>query len=795
MVSQAPRERLADLLTTVAPPSPPCVQLNARAGALRLEVEGIGRIPLPVPAEVAAQLVALAAPARFGRGEQTLTDPEVRDTWEVPRDLVRARWSTALTKALATVHEYFRLPEQARLVADLHSLLVYRPGQFFLPHQDSEKHDTMIGTLVVTLPSPYTGGELIIHHGQESRTHRGWESDLALVAFHADRRHEVRPVTSGHRVTLTYNLLVEARAGTDGGGNGPAVADADDELLAGHLTEHFATPVVHRYRTEQGPPPSRLVYLLDHEYSERGLDWSRLKGSDIARAAGLRTAAAAAGCECALALTEIQETWDAYEPDRYHRRRYRYHRDEEPDPEPDADEYEVNGLIDSSIHLTHWVDESGRRRAISLRVTDDEVCASTPSAALDPYSTQYEGYMGNWGNTLDRWYRRAAVVVWPRELAFATRAEATPSWALEELLRRATGGDLDAARADAATLAPFWDRVTLPQDDGATFGTALRAAGALDDAETALLLVRRFRIEELQARHVAPLAALAGRYGRAWTAGLLQIWFGRRTAWVPDLPDRRTWVCSLTTLCEQLLASSAGVTGEVPGGESDSATGGRVVAALLVDSGSDWLRGSLEAALAASRPSARASALAELGDPLAAVATAISMVGRAGPRKALVAFGRRHSGDLTGCVLRALRAASRLDGEERHRSGLDALAAQCAQALRDRTARPERADGDSSITLPAGCTCELCQNLDAFLRDSERTTLEWPLAQARRQHVHARIDAAELPVGHVTQRTGRPYTLVLTKTSQLFAKERRARRRDEKDLAWLVRHWDVGAST
>jgi len=31
--------------------------------------------------------------------------------------------------------------------------------------------------------------------------------------------------------------------------------------------------------------------------------------------------------------------------------------------------------------------------------------------------------MGNWGNTLDRWYRRVALVVFPAEREFAIRAE------------------------------------------------------------------------------------------------------------------------------------------------------------------------------------------------------------------------------------------------------------------------------------------------------------------------------------------------------------------------------------
>jgi hypothetical protein len=64
--------------------------------------------------------------------------------------------------------------------------------------------------------------------------------------------------------------------------------------------------------------------------------------------------------------------------------------------------------------------------------------------------------------------------------------------------------------------------------------------------------------------------------------------------------------------------------------------------------------------------------------------------------------------------------------------------------------------------------------------------LEWPLAQQRRQHVHARIDNAELPVSHVTRRQGRPFTLVLNKTEALFAREREALARDQADLEWLA---------
>jgi hypothetical protein len=44
---------------------------------------------------------------------------------------------------------------------------------------------------VVTLPSRYTGGELIVEHNEERKAYRGSKTALSLVAFYADCRHEV----------------------------------------------------------------------------------------------------------------------------------------------------------------------------------------------------------------------------------------------------------------------------------------------------------------------------------------------------------------------------------------------------------------------------------------------------------------------------------------------------------------------------------------------------------------------------------------------------------------------------
>ena len=89
------RERLARTLRGEAQAAF-SVELTAGTDDLNLEVEGFGQVRFPV---IRCQSPQAARPRpaapRFGRGEETLTDPDVRDTWEIPKHLVRAQWNDA----------------------------------------------------------------------------------------------------------------------------------------------------------------------------------------------------------------------------------------------------------------------------------------------------------------------------------------------------------------------------------------------------------------------------------------------------------------------------------------------------------------------------------------------------------------------------------------------------------------------------------------------------------------------------------------------------------------------------
>jgi hypothetical protein len=764
------------------------VEMTVAMDDLSLHVEGIGRIRFPLTPAKTRKLIELGQPARFGRGAETLTDPDVRDTWEIPKGLVSAVWNDAsLTDILATVKDELGLPHRAELTADLHSLLVYEPDQFFLAHQDSEKDDSMIGTLVVTLPSTYTGGELIVGRDEELRAYRGSRATLSLVAFYADCRHEVLKVKSGYRITLTYNLLLRGDTSRPDGDPG-IIAELTDLLR-----DHFSTPAPRYYGGHAIEVPKRLVYLLDHEYTSRALSWGRLKGADADRASLLRAAADDAGCETILALADIrtQHGASAYDVDGYRGGWWQddYGDDDDHDDEPNGEpqNLQIHELIDSEIALTHWTGPDGSRlEETSLSVAFGEVCASTPTDVLKPRESQYEGYMGNWGNTLDRWYHRAAVVVWPRTLAFANRAETSPVWALEQLTAIASTGDVAGARAAATTLTPFWDttvRSRLSAGQGGMselFETALQAGHAVADEACTMMLLRSFCVENLTAAAVSSFAAITSRYGPRWTTELLGTWFdGDRPAWPYGGWERPRWITEwLPSVCAGLHAAS----------DADS-----VAAQHLLDLAWQWTEKAIRSALGGSLPSQRDQQLTALGEPVAALLSAAGAIGAVSTADTISHHVRKQDDSVAALEMSALRAAAALSSGKRalrSSAGFGVLADDRAARLRSRLDRPFRAHDDWSIELPAdGCTCELCVVLRRFLADPSRRTLEWRLAQERRHHVHSRIDGAELPVTHVTRRQGRPYTLVLTKTDALFTGDLKSRASAAADLEWLAAKW------
>ena len=62
---------------------------------------------------------------------------------------------------------------------------------------------------------------------------------------------------------------------------------------------------------------------------------------------------------------------------------------------------------------------------------------------------------------------------------------------------------------------------------------------------------------------------------------------------------------------------------------------------------------------------------------------------------------------------------------------------------------------------PVSCRCHDCMLLNRFLTDPVQSVGYFPMGKERRAHLHSQLDRTECT--HITQRTGNPHTLVVTK--------------------------------
>jgi hypothetical protein len=153
----------------------------------------------------------------------------------------------------------------------------------------------MFGTLVVSLPSTHTGGEVILKHCGETVIYESSKSRASCAGWYSDVTHEVRPVTSGYRWVLTYNLAIDRSLPA------PSAGLQRSELRP---LRHF----IRRWLAESPERQSPYAYhVLDHEYTEANTSYAALKGTDLARVGALRQACN--GLPVTLFLALIEKEW------------------------------------------------------------------------------------------------------------------------------------------------------------------------------------------------------------------------------------------------------------------------------------------------------------------------------------------------------------------------------------------------------------------------------------------------------------------------------------------------------
>ncbi|WP_178941504.1 hypothetical protein [endosymbiont of Lamellibrachia barhami] len=322
---------------------------------------------------------------------------------------------------------------------------------------------------------------------------------------------------------------------------------------------------------------NKLVYLLDYQYTPKGLSWKALKEIDRLRASSLSEAATILDLEIYLALADIREMWDCEidEPGRGYgsRRRYwEYYDDEELEEDSDDEaDVELLELIDDSTIIKHWRDAAGKPAGLpEWSVYGREICWTKATDEFSPFESEYEGFMGNWGNTMERWYHRAAIILWRREDRYAALLEIAPETMIRELLRMAEKKKtLQQAREITRHLLPDWSSSNHSRTVSSSFSPILRFALRLDEPDLTRELLYPLSSAILCPKNVPAMVRLQTAYGSP-LIDVMQRWlappaYERRKIPIDKLAQIiKRWVTHTPAKAE--LSSLPAQTKLIPGG-------------------------------------------------------------------------------------------------------------------------------------------------------------------------------------------------------------------------------------
>ncbi|KAL8853758.1 MAG: hypothetical protein Q9221_001401 [Calogaya cf. arnoldii] len=279
------------------------------------------------------------------------------------------------------------------------------PWKRLLSICNTEKAPGMFSTLVIALPSQHTGGDVIVQHGDEIHTlpTQGLcDFGYSYLAWYADVNDSVSKVESGYRLVLTYNL-VQRDAQMD---HIPSMLDDHKQNLDEVLTLWDRQLRDNDSGASTDYTWDRLLYILDHEYSEANIAIHQLKGKDQLRMHYLSEACRDHGFCLYFAHLEFT-IFGSFDEDK-----------DNPVWWAGADVHEFLEELEATWKLKTIFDPDGQRLAKGIELADEdeeETIINRPNFEdLEPGEEKCDGFTGNEGCTATHFYYRTCVVIVPK---------------------------------------------------------------------------------------------------------------------------------------------------------------------------------------------------------------------------------------------------------------------------------------------------------------------------------------------------------------------------------------------
>jgi hypothetical protein len=437
----------------------------------------------------------------------------------------------------------------------------------------------------------------------------------------------------------------------------------------------------------------------------------------------------------------------------------------------------MDEVYETSLTAEHWTDGQGNRLPVGpMDVEEEELLDPESLKAVDP-EEEFEGYTGNAGMTLDRWYRHAAVFLWPDRRHFDVLCDAGSRSAAAALglrvkqWRQSGKKGAAALRAECVEFAaaiiarwevnPFAGRFAGEErpDD------LLRTLAALDAPGLIKAYLRDVMTKDASADPGKSLVGVLQKHGWGTFQQELEVLFKSATAETVERSVR-------------LLEHVASAKPRKKGGWAElcAALAGATLRAL---EGIDQENPSFDYR---ARQVNRAEVLAGLARSLLVTEQSALL-----SRVVAHTLARQEEYPLTSAHVSALTALEPWlrKNVKKPCPGLSHWIASCCGQLESLTARAPRAPTDFRRPAVISCKCEDCGELRRFLDDPHEQVHRFPVREDRRRHLHHIIDRHHCDLDHKTERRGSPYTLVCTKNTRSYQERVKKFHQDQEHLAAL----------
>ena len=454
------------------------------------------------------------------------------------------------------------------------------------------------------------------------------------------------------------------------------------------------------------------------------------------------------------------------------------------DDEGDAGDYEMGEIFETSLTAEHWIDDEGNGLPIGkMQIEEDEILDPDALTEGDPSEEDFEGYTGNAGMTLERWYRHAAIVLWPEARHFAVLCsngsrKAVP--ALKQMVAKwqeAKGADAAALKAQciefAKAILAKWPEQryarTYRSEPETEIPDPLKILAELEEPKLIRDFLGDVLVKDASADPGDSIVGLCQQHGWETFQPELSIVMNGTTSETIERnvrlleqiatarPRKRAgWDELCKSLAEELIPAIEAIDREKPP--------------------TDWQAREVkrDEVLAGLVRSLLASGQCELLSQFLAHTLAL-------PPIILTSYPL-----MTAHIpaLESLRPWLKKN-LKKPCDGLTHWVAACREQLETLTAREPQKLADYYREAPITCKCPECAEMKGFLQDPREPVHRFRVREERRKHLAARIHESHLDLDYRIEEKGSPYTLVCTKNTNSYQAALKEYHRNQERLTMV----------